>query len=281
MGTKIIYIDKKLPELSLEEKKNLITEQINALKKGNKYVSVTNFRLELEKTLTDEEKKFIRNSDVKEFYLKKTEEVYKEIHDEQIKEEKVNFKNNINSKIALVYSSLCSTKEEFDEKVKKSLSFNEQQFLFDKEILDFYSTQLNLYWEDIKEKKSQDLEIIELKKNLKNKIRNAYNSLENKCNDKDEIIKKVKELFGEKEKKLIDNQMYDYYIGIFNQFWNDIQEQNRLSEKIRAKKLNDFKENINNIIANIYLNNKKSIEETTDFNNFIKEKLDDEQKSDR
>ena len=67
MGTKTIVIEKeiekKLPELSLEEKKKLIEDQINKFKDG-KYVSETNFRLEIEKTLTDDEKKFIRESEI-------------------------------------------------------------------------------------------------------------------------------------------------------------------------------------------------------------------------
>ena len=278
-------MDKKLPELSLEEKKKLIEEQINAVKTGNKYASATNFRLELEKTLTDDEKTFIRSSDVKDFYLKKIQETYEAIHNEQIDEEKTNFKNNINSKIALVYSSLCSSKIEFDEKVRKSLSFNERKFLtkdsglYDETIFNFYTTQLNEYWNDIQTKKTEDLKLIELKKELKNKIRKAYESLENKCNGKDELNNKVNGSLEENEKKLINNQLYDYYIGTLNQFWNDIQEEHNQIEINRAKKMNDFKENINNIITNIYLNNKNSIKKRSDFDNFINGSLDEDQKS--
>lgn len=259
--------------MTIEEKKKIIKDEVNK-KKGGKYVSEMNFRLELEKTLTEDEKKFIRDPKIEPTYLETIKEVYNEIYNNQIKEEKENFKNNINSKIAVVYSSLLSEKKELDKKVRDSLNFHERSFinkdnnLYDEDILNFYNTQLNAYWQDIETKKTEDLNIIELKKNLNIKIRDAYTK--NKCNSKNDLDKKLRDNLEQNEIVLLE-KIYDFYRGQLDQFWNDI---NNESEK----KIKDFKENIINIITNTYLEKKKEIKKKDDLYNLILNSKDEKNK---
>jgi len=130
---------------------------------------------------------------------------------------------------------------------------------------------LDAYWADIDTKKNEDLRIIEIKKNLKNKIREIYKSGEYK--KMEDLDNKIRESY---DVDLID-KIFDYYNGILKQFWNDTKEEDIQSERNKTQKKNDFKDNIKNIIANAYLGNKDSIKKLDDLKNLIN--LDEEQKS--
>ena len=60
---------------TIEEKKEIIRKEVNK-KKDGKYESLIDFRFELEKTLTDEEKKYIRDAKIQPYYFEITQKVF-------------------------------------------------------------------------------------------------------------------------------------------------------------------------------------------------------------
>ena len=272
---------------TIEEKKAIIEKEINKKKEG-KYASEINFRLEIEKTLTNDEKKYIRDPKIEPFYLEITKKAYKKIHEKQIEEIKANFKNNIYSKINVIYSSLCAKKEDLDKKVKGSLSYTEKSFLdesnkaFDKNISTFYNSQLNAFWNEISTQRDEDLKVITFKNSIRNKQRIIYSKKKDRKGP-DDLDNEFRKSLSKEENNWLNIKVNDYYNGQLNSFWNEtntkINEELKKKEEEKNKNINTFKENIKDIITNIYLNNKDSIKKEGDLRNYTYNSLNDMEKS--
>ena len=273
---------------TIEEKKKEIRNFINSKKDGD-FVSKFNFKIEIEKTLTDTEKKYIRDKALNPYYEEKIEEAWKEIYRRQIQSKKSEFKNKIGPKIGLVYSSLLETKEDLDEKVKKTLSPFENKFLdekekgkpnslYDEELSSLYKKELDNFWKKIISQRTEDLKKQkqnQFKNEIKDKMKVIYSKNKDNCKNKKDLDNKIRETLEKEEKDfLLDDVINYYYNDQLDIFWIEIESLK--NQSVHEK--NSFKENIKNLITNIYVINNNSIKEESELKDKVMSSFTEQEK---
>ena len=281
---------------SIEQKKEEIRKFIDSKKDGD-FVSKFNFKIEIEKTLTDTEKKYIRDEELNPYYERKIEEAWKEIYERQIKSKKEEFKNKIGPRIGLVYSSLLEKKEDLDEKVKKTLSPIENKFidekekeknsLYDQQLSDLYEGELDKFWNKIISQRTEDLKKQkqnQFKNEIKDKMKIVYAKNKDKCDTKENLDEQIRESLTQEERDFLEedegkNVVNNYYNDQLDVFWIEIESKKIENIKKTEDEKNAFKENIKNLITNIYVINSNSIKEKGDLEEKVMLSLTEQEKT--